>query len=467
MRAKALLTVLCVAVATGCTTTPPGDRPLVLRGVTVIDGNGGSARTNVVVVIDSGKIVAVGSANEVRTPRHALVEDATGQFLMPGLIDVHAHALVPTCTVATDGTRSAGFDWALSERLMESLLRFGITTARSPSTPTALGVAMRDSIAAHRVVGPRLLVAGELINGKTRTPASVRTEVRAQATHGVDYIKLYSQLAPDAVRAGIEEAHALNMPVIGHLQQTTWSEALDANIDYLTHAAPWTDEMLNPAARERYRQAMASRGSLRSRIDWLEALDPAGAEVRAVVTKLAERRVPVDPTLVAFDTKFSYDSAYARPIGSQYRLNPNRNVVPGLVAMWEACGAPTDDWTADDFRRAKAAWPTLLALVKQYHDGGVVLAAGSDTPNAWVIPGESLHRELELLVDAGIPISQVLRIATRNGAEALGLLHETGTIEPGKRADLVMLSANPQSHIANTRRIVWVMRGGTRFYQPD
>ena len=346
---------------------------------------------------------------------------------------------------------------------MRALLRFGITTARSPATPTALGIAMRDSIASGDILGPRLLVAGDFINGRQRTPSEVREEVRAQATAGVDYIKLYSQLTPDAVEAGIAEAHALHVPVIGHLQRTTWTEGLNAGIDHLTHAAPWTEEMLRPDKRGRYRQARSERGLIRSRIDWLEALEPDGAEVAGIIAILSEWRIPIDPTLVAFDTKFSFDSAASVPVSPRYRENPNREAARGLPAVWEACGTPTNDWTADDFRRAEAAWSKLLALVRRYHEGGVLLTTGSDTPNSWVIPGESLHREMELLVDAGIPPADVIRIATRNGAEALGLLSEIGTVEPGKRADLVLLNANPLLDITNTRSIEWVMRDGVRY----
>jgi imidazolonepropionase-like amidohydrolase len=206
---------------------------------------------------------------------------------------------------------------------------------------------------------------------------------------------------------------------------------------------------------------------MRARIDWLEAVDADGPDVGAVIASLVEHEIRLDPTLVAFDTKFSFDAEAVRPVAARYRENPNRGAVPGLPALWEACGTPTDDWSADDFRRAEAVWPTLLALVRRYHESGIQLTAGSDTPNAWVIPGESLHRELELLVDAGISPSDVLRIATRNGAEALGLLDETGTVEPGKRADLVLLVADPLDHISNTRRIDWILQGGKRFRPQD
>ena len=461
-----VVALLALAVA-GCASAQSEVEVLVIRGVTLIDGNGGPPLTDAVVVVEDGWIVAVGRSGDVEVPQNASVEDASGRYLIPGLIDLHTHALVPTCEATPDGSRFAGFDWALSERLMRALLRFGVTTARSPATPTVLGVAMRDSIAAGTVVGPRLFVSGELINGRDMALEAVREEVRAQAAAGVDYVKLYSRLRPEAVRAGVDEAHVHDLPAIGHLQRTTWTEGLDAGIDYLTHAAPWTDEMLSPEGRGRYHRARESRGGMRARIDWLEALDPEGPEVGAVVAVLAERQVPLDPTLVAFDTKFSYDSASDRPVAPRYRENPNREAAPGLPTVWEVCGTPTDAWTAEDFRRAEAAWPKLLALVRRYHEGGVLLAAGSDTPNAWVIPGESLHRELELLVDAGISPGDVLQIATRNGAEALGLLEESGTVESEKRADLVLLMDDPLANISNTRRIVWVMRGGERYRPQD
>lgn len=440
---------------------------MAIRGATLIDGTGAPPLPDAVVVIQEGRIVAAGRAGEVEIPDGLEIEDAAGRFLLPGLIDVHAHALVPTCEQTPSGTRISGFDENLSEQVMEMLLRYGITTARSPATPTQLGVAMRDSLASGAVRGPRLLVAGELIDGRQTSPEAVREEIRTQAERGVDAIKLYSRLRPEAVRAGVEEAHALGFPVIGHLQATTWTEGVAAGIDQLTHAAPWTDEMLAPSARAAYRNARRGRTLMQARVDWLEALDPDSPEVAHLIASLATNSVGLDPTLVAFDTKFSFDASSGRPVAPRYRTDPALDAIPGLVKVWESCGTPTAGWTASDFQRAEAAWPTLLELVRRYHASGVRLAAGSDTPNAWVIPGVSLHRELELLADAGIPPLDVIQIATRNGAEALGLLAETGTVEPGKRADLLLLTADPLADIANTRQIAWVMLAGERVWTAE
>ncbi len=121
------------------------------------------------------------------------------------------------------------------------------------------------------------------------------------------------------------------------------------------------------------------------------------------------------------------------------------------------------DWTPADFRRGHAAMEKMLALVKLYFDSGVLLTVGSDEPNPWIVPGPSLHREMALLVQAGIPRGEVLKMATSNAAKALGIEAESGTIAPGKRADLVLLSEDPTVEISNTDDIVWVMKDGVRY----
>jgi imidazolonepropionase-like amidohydrolase len=178
-----------------------------------------------------------------------------------------------------------------------------------------------------------------------------------------------------------------------------------------------------------------------------------------MILALREHRVSVDPTLVAYHTKLWWrDSIYQR--------DPDVALVPEVLENWRVLGMDTRDWTAEEFDRAQAAWPKLLALVARMQREGVRLTTGSDLASPWVIPGVGLHQELALLVSAGIAPVDVLRMATRNGAEALRLLSETGTVEPGKRADLVVLEADPLRDIRNTRRIRYLVLGG-RIFRPD
>jgi imidazolonepropionase-like amidohydrolase len=435
---------------------PKPSSVVVLSGATLIDGTGGPAVPDAQVVIRDGRIVAAGPRGKVEIPAGARMEDLTGRYLVPGFFDMHAHV-----TILFGSMDAKGYDAATSATVLRQLLAFGITTVRNPASPLPTGVELRDAVARGTIPGPRIFTTGEAINGGSlsgpggivHTPDEARREVDRQAAAGVDAIKLYSGLPPDTARAAIAEARSKHIRVIGHLGATTWTEGAEAGIDGVEHGAPWTADWLAPADREDYRKAIREQGGMKARILWLERLHVQGPEVAAAVDALARHHVAVDPTLIAYVTKFRGDDP-------QYIASPDFKHVPApMLADWKK-GTFVSDWTADDFRRAHAVWPKLLELVKLYHGRGVTLLAGSDLPNPWVIPGISFHQELALLAEAGIPPRDILRIATHNGAEALGILGDAGTLEPGKRADVIVLSADPLADIRNTRGIEKVMQGG-------
>jgi imidazolonepropionase-like amidohydrolase/predicted esterase len=446
---------LCFAVAlllplAGCTIRPahePPSAPLVLRGVTVIDGTGRPPSADRDVVIVGERIAGVHASADRVYPSGARVLDLPGRYVIPGLIDTHAHVTVLFFEREGDGTTRTEYRRDLSERVLRLLLAHGVTTVRNPSAPADAGVALRDDVARGLLAGPRILTSGEHLNDPRATPDELRAEVRRQAEAGVDMVKVYSGLRPAQVAAAIDEAHRLGLPVVGHLQNTSWAEAARLGIDAITHGASWATPDLPPERRSEYRQSMLGR------LDWLEWLDLDGPELAATIRELAQRGIPVDPTLITYHTKFFGDDP-------RWTEHPDQALVPEIAARWREGRTFVADWTPDHFARARGLWPKMQALVRRYHEGGVLLAAGSDLPNAWTIPGVSLHEEMELLVDAGIPAPEVIRIATRNGAAALGLLDELGTVEVGKRADLLVLSADPLADIRNTRSIEAVIQGG-------
>jgi imidazolonepropionase-like amidohydrolase len=182
-------------------------------------------------------------------------------------------------------------------------------------------------------------------------------------------------------------------------------------------------------------------------------MDPTGAPVDTMLRELVRHHVSVDPTLVAYHTKFWWSD-------SLYQRHPERAIVPELVANWEVLGMPTAGMTADEFRRARAAWRRQLALVRRMHDAGVLLTAGSDVASPWVIPGVAFHQELALLQSAGLSNRDVLAIGTTNGARALGIDADVGIVAPGMRADLVVLDRDPLRDIGATRSIRFVVKDG-------
>jgi imidazolonepropionase-like amidohydrolase len=426
------------------------DRAIVIEHVTVLDGRGGAALEDGRVVVRDGRIVDVRASASGHPPHGAMVVDGKGKFLLPGFIDMHAHLLFPRCNPEGGPPR---FDRALSERALSAQLDFGITTVRSPATPTIEGLRLRDALNAGRVRGPRAMASAELINDPNLSDEQLRQIVRDALPYKPDFFKVYSRLRPEQVASVVDEAHRHHIPVIGHLQRTTWAQGVSLGVDHLAHSVDWSAESLPLGRRPAYLAATRTRPGFRSRIDWLEAFDPDGADQKALISELARRRNSVDVTLIAYDAKFS------PPDEGRYRRNSSLRDFPELRQDWSRCDEATSDWTAEDFRRWKAARPKLLAWIKRMSDGGVALVAGTDLTNEWIAPGEGLHQEFELLAEAGLSPDRILRMTGADAALALGLA-DIGVIEAGRRADLVLLSGDPRRTISNTRSIVWVMQGG-------
>jgi imidazolonepropionase-like amidohydrolase len=436
--------------------------PTVIRNVSVIDGTGAPPRPGMTVLIRNGKIEQVEPPATFRAPRRFETIDGSGRWLIPGLIDMHAHVNLGPVHGMAVRKPVVESDPAVTSWSLAMLLAFGVTTIRDPGAPAAQAVAVRDSVARGRLLGPRIFTAGEVIDGSefpglvetARTADQVRAAVRRQAALGVDYIKLYVALGPDLVKAGIDEAHAQGKKAIGHLFATSWTQAADLGIDFIVHSFPSSPLLLAPKGRAGFLKNIA--WNTRFMLQWHQFYDPQSAEADSMIRSLVAHRVVHDPTLVIFEAIAWGDSA--RVIESpDLRFAP-----PSLLRNWRTEFTLSSNFKPADYDSAKLAWPAALRFVKQLYDRGVFLTVGTDANNPWVPPGSSMHRELELLVDAGIPPLAVLRMATRNGAEALGILDRVGTIEPGKQADLVLLAADPSSSISNTRNIVWVMQAGRR-----
>lgn len=422
---------------------------LVLAGATVIDGTGAPPR-KADVVIEGERIVCV--AARCPRPKDAEVIDASGKFVIPGLIDMHAHLL--THPWDEKGDLEPRWDRPSVRQMLTTFLALGVTTIRDPGSETGDAVMIRRQLAEGKLAGPRLVTAGRILNASSfnpepfvtvRTEDAVRDEIRWQAAAGVDLIKVYSSMPPPLVAAAIDEAHKLGLPVIGHVQRTTWTEAARLGIDGLEHPAPWSVEYVRDADQAAWPESMFGR------VYWLEHLDPK--RIDEMVAELAKHQVVIDPTLMAMHTKFWGDDP-------RYTHNPDNQLAPERIRKGWPNGRFTKGWTAEQYAASQKAWPLLLALTKKMYDAGIPLVAGTDTPTPWIVPGASLHDELRLLHDAGIPPLQVLRIATSNAARAMRKEHEFGAVKQGLIADLVILDRSPLDDIGNTRAIAMVIQRG-------
>lgn len=463
-----LFALLALALALPATADAAAGSPaapaetLVLDHLTVIDGTGTAPRHDHSLVIERGRIVAVAPTATLAVPAGTRRESLRGRWAIPGLVDMHAHVAFGPVTYRVENglpSMSLAYDPEASRAMAGELLRWGVTTIRNPAGPTEHALRLRDELNAGRVPGPRVYTAGDVIdripfeglNTVARQPEAVAAAVDAQVAAGVDFVKLYATLTPPLVRAGVEAARRSGTPTILHSWFTDWREAAELGVSSITHAMPMSANLLPAGRRAEFAaHAMTPQAMYR----WFEFADLGGPEMTATYRAMAERGVFHDPTLVAIESMF---------FGDQPRIRDNPEIarVPDSLARdWRAGFSLTMNWTPEDHARAAAAFPKVLELVRRLHEAGVRLTAGSDLAMPWLAPGASLHRELELLVAAGIPPLDVLTIATGNAGRALGRRGDLGTLTPGALADVLVLRADPVADIRNTRAIERVYREG-------
>ena len=399
---------------------------IVLYNVNLIDGVSSHAKHNQTIIVNESKIIdIIDNKNIINNgsysyfhknyPNSNLI-DLSGMYAIPGLFDMHAHV---------GSVLKNTFNKTFSEKMISNLIGYGVTTIRNPAGPTEESVNLRESVSSGKIIGPQILTAGRLLNSplfsipfvekEIGTVEEIREEVDSQANAGVDFIKLYVGLEPDLVKEAISMSHSHGIKVIGHLYLTSWTDAANTNIDFLTHGVPVNPYLLSPEDRKIFER---NGGNPFDHVLWLELVDIDGKEIDEMIDSLVKNNVYVDPTLSIYEAMIKND------------LNE------------------------------QSIWPKVLQLTKKMYDKGVKILSGTDIPNFELVPGKSLHNELELLVDAGIPSSEVLKIATRNGAESMGLLNQTGTIEKGKQADILVLQSNPIEDISNTQDISMVISDG-------
>ena len=196
---------------------------------------------------------------------------------------------------------------------------------------------------------------------------------------------------------------------------------------------------------------------------WRELVDLEGPQMEGLISALKENKVFVTPTFVAVEVQVWGDNPDTREL-----YEPD--FAPKVITdSWrkQAKHPNTSAWPSEYFEEFRAAWPMATEIIRILHEKGIPLSVGTDYILAWITPGVAFHRELELMVKAGIPELDVLTIATRNGAANLGILDKTGTIEEGKFADLLILSKNPILDIKNTRSIETVIKQGQVFKPKD
>lgn len=378
------------------------DTAFALVGAKLIDGTGRPPIDNAIVIVRDRRIIAAGPRASTPVPAGTRVVNAAGMTMVPGLWDMHAHA--------------SNIEW------LAAYLGAGVTTIRDMGGEQPYLTAMRDTVASGKGLGPRVLLAG-LVDGDSPaafgttmagTPEQGRAIVERYHAAGFEQMKLYTLLKPDVVSAITARAHELGMSVTGHVPTALGTKrAIEAGMDHIAH--------------------MPING------------DPTSALNVELIALMAKRQTVIDPTL-PWNEMLGH--APETPIESFEPGIARAN--PALAMNYRSVKNDTDAATAKKRMRDQET------LVKAMFDAGVPIVAGTDGG----LPGYSLLRSLELYVEAGLTPMQAIESATRVPAKSLGLEKEAGTIEAGKRADLIVLSADPLTDISNIRKLKWVIANG-------
>ncbi len=418
--------------------------PLVIQNVTVIDVVQGRQVGPRTVVIYNGRIESVEEPGGAPpAPPGAVKIDGHGLFLAPGIVDMHVHLF-------NNATHRAPNEWAFP-----LFLGSGVTGVREMATrPEQLAIIAnwRTRVEGGELLAPRVLAAGVPV--ASEAPSEARQQVDRAHAGGADFIKVFSDVSPSSWRAILAEAGALHFPVCGHVPvQVSLREAEQRgqrSVEHLTqvYEACSTREQELLEARDH----LAIRDAVKLRDEQeREVLDTfAPARCASVARELAATGQAQVPTLVL-------PRSDAAPQRSDFRADPRW---PALredeQQRWERIlRAPAEE-------RALAAkrWEISQRIVREMHRAKVPIFAGTDTPMPLVYPGSSLLEELGLLVACGFTPAEALRAATIEPATFLGLAEEQGTVTAGKRADLLLLEADPLVRIENLRRLRAVVLAG-------
>jgi len=400
--------------------------PLAIVGATLIDGTGRTPLPDSVVVVNNGRIVSVGTRGSSRIPDGATVFDATGKTLLPGLWDMHAHF--------------EQVEWG------PIYLAAGVTTVRDVANELEFIVAVRNALREGRGLGPQMLLAG-VVDGSGPTAVGVeRVDSRADAERwvaeykkaGFEQMKIYSSVKLDEVKAVSEVAHRAGMTVTGHIPNgMDIFQGVEAGMDQVNHIqyllAPLAPQPPDGASRDARLQALAS-------------VDVNGPEARREIEFLKQHNTVVDPTLALYE--WIYHPA-DQPV-STFEPGVTR-VAPELAQPLNNSGVPVEAVAV-----SRRIFDNSVAMVGALHKAGVRVVAGTDQ----AIPGHSLHREIELYVQAGFTPLEAIQAATVVPAQVMGLDKEVGTIEVNKRADLIVLDANPLEDVHNIRTVKYVVANG-------
>jgi imidazolonepropionase-like amidohydrolase len=430
----------------------PVPTPIVIIHATVINPGTSSVEANRTVVITGDRITSVSDSAKIQPPKNVRVIDATGQYLLPGLWDMHVH--------------SAFGNWFPGGRdiILPLLIANGVTGVRDMGGDIPVLLEWRKEIAQGQIIGPRMVISGPMLDGylpdgKLRFPSSIPITTPASAvaavdllkTQGVDFIKVQSVISHDAYLAAAAEAHKQGLPIVGHVpDKVRIREVVEAGQKSIEHLMG-----IFEGCSTEEDKFIKGEGNLKL---LLTTQDQQRCD--SLATLLVQNQTWQVPTLAWQRGGTFLDQR-------DLKHQPLDKYVPAYwrdVTWRRFTDEMMPDLLRDPLALRQEYFTRNLQLVSALHRAGVPFMAGTDAaPGVYIMPGFSLHDELANFVEAGFTPMESLQTATSNPAKFLGMEASLGSVEPGKIADLVLLRANPLEDIRNTRKISVVIANGRLF----
>lgn len=423
-----------------------GEQAKLIKNITIIDGTGSPTKRGQHVLIQQGKIARLSTQPIAENDGYQVI-DGTGKTLIPGLVMMHEHMFYPT--------GKANYTEMLYS-FPRLYLAGGATTIRTAGTTAPYAdLNLRDAIRAGQSIGPDIDVTAPYLNGPglpilkmkaLRDVDNAKTMMKYWISEGVTSYKAYMHIRGDELAAVIDEAHQQNHKITAHLCSITYREAAELGIDNLEHGFFASTDFVKNKEKD---VCPSGKVALQSLVD----LDVNSDQVSSLIDFLVEKGVTLTSTLTVFET-----FTKGRPKAPEKALEA---LVPEVRDQYES------RWEKIA-KQGNATWPIvfkkMMQLEKMFVEAGGKLMAGTDpTGYGGVIAGFSNQRVVELLVEAGFTIEQVIEISTLNAAKYLHREQQIGSIEVGKNADLVLLNGDLSKDVKVIRDMPIVFKNGVGF----
>jgi imidazolonepropionase-like amidohydrolase len=414
------------------------DAPAIaLEHVRVIDGTGAPPREDQTVFIVNGKLAK-------SVPAGAQHLDLRGRTGMPGLVGMHDHLFYPM---------GGGIFSEMARSFPRLYLAAGVTTIRTAgSVEPYTDLELKKNIDKGLEAGPKIFITGPYLEGEgsfalqmhaIKDPEDARATVRFWAGQGATSFKAYNTLTRAELGAAIDEAHKLGLKVTGHLCSIGFTEAARLGIDDLEHGLVVDTEFFSGKKPD---ACPDTRGAYEE----LSKMAPDDPRLAALINELVQRHVALTSTLAVFDaiTEAGFKRALTPAVLEALSPDTRTRLLAGHVAG-----------------RDPAMWTPIVKLEMEFERrfaraGGLLIAGCDPTGNGTTLAGYGDWRDVELLVEAGFPPVEALKIHSWNGAQWLGVQDRIGSIAPGKDADLVVVAGDPSKNIADLEKVETVFKDG-------